>query len=535
MEMASAAKPKTGRPAAWWTGVSPWLSAVGSAGFLTLAFPPFGFWPLAFVALALLLWAVTSAERLVTAGLLGWLFGALFYYGSSWWATHSLIVYGGMSTPVAYVLIGVAAVLVAIPTALFALGVHLTTLREPSPGWWCIPAWWCVCEWLRGEVLAFGWNPLANAVALEPWLARAARLGGHYLVGAMVTAFAAGVVYALRQWPHRPVHALRGLAAGTLALLLPSLAALTGALRPPEDVSDREAAVAVIAVQPCAPMLTKVMSAYEQAEARQMQLALEGLRAASDSARRMVIFPESQIALDADRPGAEQSLRPLLAQGAWVLTNATRRVGDGFANTALLYAPDGSTAEYQKVHLMPFGEYVPLGRYLPVELPTLAVEARPGKRIVTLPVTDDLRLGVGICFESAFPSLHRAFRQQGATVLVNLANDGWFGRTPGSEQHLRHLVYRAIETGCPVVRVTNDGISALIDAGGQVRDVIPQGQPDVRVWPVFPAASGLTPYVIVGDLFAWSCLAAVVGMLLWRLWTRIRFYTEAITDLVAGE
>ncbi len=533
MEMASAAKPKAGRLAAWWMGVSPWLAAVGSAGLLTLAFPPFGFWPLAFVALALLLWAVTGVERLVTAGLLGWLFGALFYYGSSWWATHSLIVYGGIPTPVAHALIGVAAVLVAVPTALFALGVHLTTLRKPSPGWWCIPAWWCVCEWLRGEVLAFGWNPLANAVVLEPWLARAAWLGGHYLVGAMVVAFTVGIVYALRQWPHSPARALRGLAAGMLALLLPSLAALAGALSQPEHVSD--AAVAVIAVQPCAPMLTKKVSAYDMAEARQMQLALDGLRAAPATQRRLVMFPESQIALDADRPGAEQSLRPLLAQGAWVLTNATRRVGDGFANAALLYAPDGSTAEYQKVHLMPFGEYVPLERYLPVELPTLAVEARPGARIVTLPVTADLRLGVGICFESAFPSLHRTFRQQGATVLVNLANDGWFGQTPGSEQHLRHLIYRAIETGCPVVRVTNDGISALIDAGGQVRDVTLQGQPDVRVWPVNPAAGGMTPYVVVGDFFAWSCLAAVVGMLLWRLWMRIRFYTEAITDLVAGE
>jgi len=178
---------------------------------------------------------------------------------------------------------------------------------------------------------------------------------------------------------------------------------------------------------------------------------------------------------------------------------------------------------------------VPLGRYLPVELPTLAVEARPGARITTLPVADDLRLGVGICFESAFPSLHRAFRRQGATVLVNLANDGWFGQTPGSEQHLRHLVYRAIETGCPLVRVTNDGISALMDADGQVRDVMPQGRPDVRVWQVFPAASGTTPYVAVGDLFAWGCGVAVVGRLLWQLWMQIRFYAEAITDLVAGE
>ncbi|MGQ9896152.1 MAG: apolipoprotein N-acyltransferase [Acidobacteriota bacterium] len=533
--MASKAKLSFGQLMATWSRCGPWLASVGSAGFLTLAFPPFGFWLLSFAALTLLLWAITSVDRPVTAGWLGWLCGALFYYGSGWWATHSLIVYGGIPTLIAHILIAVASVLVALPTALFAVGVHITAGREPSPAWVCIPAWWCVSEWLRGEVFAFGWNPLANAVAFEPWLARAAGLGGHYLVGAMIVAFAAGVLSTLRQQPRHPKRVCPGLVAGTLALLLPPLAALLvpllGQQRPPGG----EAQVSVIAVQPCAPMPTEAASTYAEAEARQMRLAMVGVWQAPGDQHRLVIFPESQIALDVDAPGAEAVLQPLLAQDVWVLTNATRRVGEGFANAARLYGPDGSRAEYQKVYLMPFGEYVPLGAYLPVKLPTLAVEARPGKAIVTLPVTDGPQLGVSICFESVFPSLHRAFRRQGATVMVNLANDGWFGQTPGREQHLQHLVYRAIETGCPVVRVTNDGISALLDANGQVQDVMSPGQADVRVWQVVPSAGGSPPYVLVGDVFVWGCMVAVGSLLVWRLWTQLRFYAEAIMDLVAGE
>ncbi|QUW03332.1 apolipoprotein N-acyltransferase [Chloracidobacterium validum] len=506
----------------------PWWMAAGSALLFVLALPPFRLWPLAFVAFGLLLWTITRAERMTTATLLGWLAGTLFYYGSSWWATHSLIVYGNIPTPVAHGLIIIAAGLVALPTAVFAWGVHLTTRHGTGLGWWCVPAWWCVSEWLRGELFAFGWNPLANAVATEPWLARTAMLGGHYLVGTLVAAFATGVIYALQ--PRQPFRrAVGALAVGMSAILVPAVVALGFVSRPVETTR-----LTVIAVQPCAPLMATEAAAYRQAERRQMQLALEGLRQAPPEAPRLVVFPESQIALEADRPGADDQLRPLLEQGAHVLTNATRRVRGGFANAALLYAPDGRVVEYQKTHLMPFGEYIPFHRYVPVTLPTLAMEAVPGTQVSALPMTNDLRLGVSICFESTFPGLHRQLRQQGATLLVNLANDGWFGDTPGSEQHLRHLVYRAIETGCPVVRVTNDGVSALLDSGGQVWDSMPHNQPDVRIWQVSPTLPS-TPYVVIGDAVPFVCLAVAVAITLWTLWTRVRFYTEAITDLVAGE
>ncbi|OYT71756.1 MAG: apolipoprotein N-acyltransferase [Chloracidobacterium sp. CP2_5A] len=513
----------------------PWALAAATAGLLILAFPPFNLSRLALIALAPLLWAIVVVERSTTATLLGWLAGALFYYGTSWWATYSLIAYGQIPTLAAHLLIFIAAWIAALPTALFAWGAHLATRRDAALGWWLVPAWWCASECIRGEVLAFGWNPLANAVAFEPWLARAAALGGHRLVGAMLAAAATGVAYA--GWSRRhPRRAAAGLVAAALALAVPALAA--AALTPPasaESAASAMAALTVVAAQPCAPQGAARADEYACAYARQRALAAEGLRQASPETVRLVAFPESQLAPDLSAPNAEADFLPLLGAGAYVLTNATRPVGDGFANAAVLYAPNGRLAEYQKTHLMPFGEYVPLGRYLPFKLPTLATEAVPGARVETLPMNADIRLGVGICFESTFPSLHRTFRRQGANVLVNLANDGWFGPTPGSEQHLRHLVYRAIETGCPIVRVTNDGVSALLDANGRLRDVIPKNQPDARAWTVAPASPETTPYVVAGDWFEWSCLAAVGGALLWTLWRRIRFYAGAVADLVAGE
>ena len=124
------------------------------------------------------------------------------------------------------------------------------------------------------------------------------------------------------------------------------------------------------------------------------------------------------------------------------------------------------------------------------------------------------RAGVFICFESAFPEISRAFARQGADVLVNISNDGYLGRTPVMRQHLANVVFRAVETGRPVLRVTNTGISAAVTARGEVRDATEGFVPAVRTWAVARADGGQTFYAKYGDLFAWLCAALSVLALL---------------------
>jgi len=149
------------------------------------------------------------------------------------------------------------------------------------------------------------------------------------------------------------------------------------------------------------------------------------------------------------------------------------------------------------------------------KIPALAGDFVPGREY-TIADIGPARVGTFICFESAFPEIPRQLVRRGATLLVNISNDGWFGTTAGARQHLAHAVLRAVELGRPLVRVTNSGITALITPYGEVRDVTPLFQTATRHWLLrMPSPPPLTFYARHGDLFAWVCVAVSLGLLAW--------------------
>jgi apolipoprotein N-acyltransferase len=164
--------------------------------------------------------------------------------------------------------------------------------------------------------------------------------------------------------------------------------------------------------------------------------------------------------------------------------------------------------QYDKIRLLPFGEYVPLPRWLPgVNLvPVMVGDFTPGAQYPLLPL-GEARAGIFICFESAFPSIARRFSQEGADVLINISNDGYLGPTPVMRQHLANVVFRAVENNRPVLRVTNTGISAYITSRGEVRDATGGFQTAVRTWTVSRTSDGKTFYTRYGDLFVGTCAA----------------------------
>jgi apolipoprotein N-acyltransferase len=178
-------------------------------------------------------------------------------------------------------------------------------------------------------------------------------------------------------------------------------------------------------------------------------------------------------------------------------------------NSAVLLGPEGQEAgRYDKIELVPFGEYVPPVFGFVNRVTQEAGDFVPGSEIKVLPAGSN-RLGVFICYESAFPNLVRQFTKQGANVLVNLSNDAYFGRSEAREQHLLIARMRAIENRRFLIRATNDGFSAVIDPAGRIVQALPAYQQlvaRVRYAPI----EETTFYARHGDWFAWGCLAVAL-------------------------
>jgi apolipoprotein N-acyltransferase len=208
----------------------------------------------------------------------------------------------------------------------------------------------------------------------------------------------------------------------------------------------------------------------------------------------------------------------------YVYYDTTRK---DFGNSAILLTPEGEFAgRYDKMHLVPFGEYVPLRDWLPFleKLTPMAREITPGPEAVVfeLPLRNGrtVRFGVLICYEDVVPELVRVFRQKGAQFLVNITDEGWY-RPPGElKQHLAMAVFRAVETRTTLLRAANTGISCFIDPRGVIyARVQKQVGGRARIRNVEGARSApvrltdqITPYVRFGDVFAWACLIPSVAV-----------------------
>jgi apolipoprotein N-acyltransferase len=176
-------------------------------------------------------------------------------------------------------------------------------------------------------------------------------------------------------------------------------------------------------------------------------------------------------------------------------------------NSAVLLRPDGDLEDrYDKINLVPFGEYVPKVFSFVNRITQEAGDFAPGKRLVVFPA-DGHRLGVFICYESVFPAEVREFVKNGANVLLNLSNDGYFGQSAAREQHLEIARMRAVENRRWLLRVTNDGISAAIDPAGRVTQRLPMYREAVARMN-YSYISETTFYTKHGDWFAWGCLLA---------------------------
>jgi apolipoprotein N-acyltransferase len=240
----------------------------------------------------------------------------------------------------------------------------------------------------------------------------------------------------------------------------------------------------------------------------------------------LIVWPESPAPFFTSDPLFRDPVSQMArSTHTWVVTGAigtTPAVQNGTSgskvfNSAALVGPSGDwTARYDKVHLVPFGEYLPFPRLFAFAggLTREVGEFEAGKSRAPL-VAGNARLGIFICYESVFPDEVRQFADQGAQVLVNLSNDGWYGDSGAYAQHLNQTRLRAIENDRWILSATDTGVTASIDPYGRTVVRLPRKERGALVAP-YGLIFGTTFYTRHGDWFAWLCAIISAGALLTR-------------------
>ena len=501
--------------------------ALAGGAIAATGFQPLGLWPLTLLAVALLIHLVAGAPDWKRAALLGWLFGVgHFTVGNNWIAT-AFTYQAEMPAWLGWIAVVLLALYLAVYPALAALGAWLLARRGGAA---LIPAFagcWIVAEWLRSWVFTgFAWNPLGMAALgtfERPGLAKIAPWLGTYALSGLVVLLAGAWLASAAAWHRRQRGRAAALAAVPLAMMILPLALPT----------DRaEGTVPFTLVQPDTRQEDLNNPAkYEE----QFQVTAALTRAHAPGTRRLVLWPESGVP-DYLREGypqyfydsttyagdpaiARARIGRVIGPGSLLLTGAVDMVLEGRRPVAADNAVSALDSAgrllpgYTKAHLVPYGEYLPLkGLLEPLGLTRLvagSIEFRSGPG----PRTQDYgpwgKVGFQVCYEIIFSGqvVDRANRPD---MIFNPSNDGWFGSW-GPPQHLAQARMRAIEEGLPVLRSTTTGISAVIDAGGVVRQFLPlqaRGRIDGLVPPPHPT----TLFAQLGNMLALGWAIAVLGL-----------------------
>jgi apolipoprotein N-acyltransferase len=458
--------------------------SIFSALLLILIFPRFDFTWLAPVALTPLLISCARESSWKRRFLEGWAGGFVFWFGICYWIQFVLEVHGGMGKWGGWGTFFLFAILKGLHMAVFAALAGFVIHR-----WWAIPATaalWTGLERTHGP-FGFAWLDLGNAGIDMPVAMRLAPLTGVYGLSFVFAMTACAVALIVLKRPRRELAWLLTL---PLIYVLPSPTAVP---------ATRQALV----VQPNVD--SEVEWSRPLLDDTEMRLSLLSRTHNAD----LLIWPEMPVPLYLNDPSFLRYAGSIAESSqAYFLFGAVGRTKKGQPlNSAVMLDPAGRVLDqYDKIKLVPFGEFVPDVFSFVNRVTKEAGDFEAGSRVVVFPN----RVGAFICYESAFPDLVRRFAQDGAEVFVNLSNDGYFGTSAAHEQHLELVRMRAAENARWIVRATNDGITATVDPTGRVTERLrPFTQLSATMH--YGTSTNQTPYTRHGDWFAWSCLVVGIG------------------------
>jgi apolipoprotein N-acyltransferase len=460
-----------------------------SALLLLLLFPKFDLHWLAPVALTPLLIALARTPAGWLRFAMGWAAGIFYWFFLCTWIQFVLEVHGGMGRWGGWASFLLFAVLKGLHLAVFSWLAGILLRRAYS-----IPA--VAALWIGLErthaTFGFTWLDLGNAgigMSLPLRLAPFVGVYGLSFVFAMLSVALACVVL------RRPRLHLAPLLILPLLWLFPAI---------PQGVHATQEA---LMVQP------NVDPESNWTPALQEQTERDLVKLSAAAATPLVIWPELPAPLyyyrdpDLHREAAEIAG----GHGYFLFETVAFTSGGRPLNSAVLLGPNGGEiGRYDKIGLVPFGEYVPPLFSFVNRVTQEAGDFVPGDKIKILPAGKQ-KLGVFICYEAAFPDLVRQFAGAGANVLVNLSNDGYFGHSEARDQHLLIARMRAVENRRFLIRATNDGLSAVVDPAGKITQTIPPFR-QLAALIRYGQIEEVTFYAKHGDWFAWGCLVVAIGL-----------------------
>lgn len=504
------------------------LAALVAGALSALAMPPFYAFPILFLTLPVFVWLMDATAADPPAGVVrrflrgfatGWLFGFGYFLAGLWWVGNAFLV---EADKFAWMLPFAVTILPAL-LAIFwgvAAGVANLVWREDWPRILLLSALLALAEFLRGTLFTgFPWNALGYAAMPVPLAMQSAAVVGLY--GVTVLCLPVFGVLALRPLPGRAPPGTRLYLAMVLLLVAAHLG--YGAWRLNALPQQWREGVTIRIVQPDIDQAEKWSPEMEARNFRTLlELSAPGLGATSPDGGRIthIIWPESSFPfILTERPDALTALARLIPDGTMLIAGALRveppgagsRAGAGGTrervfNSVFTIDGDGTiTGAADKVHLVPFGEYLPLQEWAErvgiEQLTHLHGGFEPGIGRPLLDAGAAGRFLALVCYEIIFPgaAITGADAKGRPDFIVNVTNDAWYGITPGPYQHWHQAVLRGVEEGLPVVRAANNGISSITDATGRTvahLDLGRRGVVDARL----PLPAPATIYARLGDL-----------------------------------
>jgi apolipoprotein N-acyltransferase len=492
----------------------PWhtrlLLALASGAALAVSFPSYDFWPLAWISIGLLILASYRA-RLAVAPLYGFLHSLVFYPICLTWIEVVVHQYGNVPPLLAAGLVLLIAILFGVLSAIFSWGVALGSRRGPAFACALAPFLWVTLEFARAHVpiIGFPWNLAGYAASGNLALVQLTTMTGIYGLSFLVAGFGALVAYAIL------VGSTRAWRAVIISLAGLTLVAAGGRYLVPQA--------------PARYLAHLVQTNFAQSYVYppdwmpQHMAEIDLLeRISIDAATKipgLIVWPEvpAPFSLE-DVVFAEQARQ--IAGGAgqdflvgvedWKRNSAGKWEA---SNSAVLLAPSGARLfTYDKIHLVPFGEYVPLRRWLRFagKLTADIGDFTPGTRY-QVGLLPGGTFGAFICYEAIFPHEVRRFTASGAQLLINMSNDGWFGRSAAPAQHVMMARVRAVENRRWLLRATNNGFTVDVDPYGRTVAELATDRRDQLDAP-YDFRTDVTLYVRFGDWFAWLCLVVSLGL-----------------------